>query len=187
VFTARYGLSVYIWFRLKFFSSYQYHSTIVPFTPSSTCFSYQKDKRTKLGIVKSKAIVFHKQCSIAQSDFHLGLQGLISFLLSQYVTVMYTNSTCYTVTSVSGRAMAQSVSCRLLTAEAWVRSRVSPYGICGGQSGTGTGFSPSSSVVRCQFHSTGAPLIGKMEKISSSFSLSSSQSCTRSLKAAVRP
>jgi hypothetical protein len=41
-----------------------------------------------------------------------------------------------------GRAMAQAVSRRPPTAEAWVRSRVSPCGICGGQSGTGTGFSP---------------------------------------------
>jgi hypothetical protein len=43
-----------------------------------------------------------------------------------------------------GRAMAQVVSRRPLTAEARVRSRVNPRGICGGQSGTGTGFSPSS-------------------------------------------
>jgi hypothetical protein len=46
------------------------------------------------------------------------------------------------VTFVVGRAMAQVVSHRPLTAEA----RVNPRGICGGQSGTGTDFSPSSSV-----------------------------------------
>jgi hypothetical protein len=60
-----------------------------------------------------------------------------------------------------GRTMAQAVSLRPLTAEARVRSRVSQCGICGGQSGNGTGFSPSISVFPCQFHSTGAPLQGK--------------------------
>jgi hypothetical protein len=55
--------------------------------------------------------------------------------------------------------MAQAVSRRPLTVEARVRSRVSPYEICGGQSGTGTGFSPITSVFPCQFNSTGAPLI----------------------------
>jgi hypothetical protein len=60
--------------------------------------------------------------------------------------------------------MAQAVSRRLLTAEARVRSRVSPFGICGGQSGNGTGFSPSTSVFPCQFHSTGAPLKCKSRK-----------------------
>jgi hypothetical protein len=60
--------------------------------------------------------------------------------------------------------MAQAVSRRPLTAEARVRSRVSTCGICGGQSGTGTGFSPSTSVFPCQFHSIGAPLQGKTEK-----------------------
>jgi hypothetical protein len=49
----------------------------------------------------------------------------------------------------SGHAMAQVVSRRPLTMEAWVRARVNPCGICGGQSGTGTGFSPSSSVLPC--------------------------------------
>ena len=38
--------------------------------------------------------------------------------------------------------MAQAVSRRPLTAEARVRSRVSPCVIFGGQSGTGTGFFP---------------------------------------------
>jgi hypothetical protein len=45
-----------------------------------------------------------------------------------------------------GRAMAQVVSRRPLTAEARVRARVNPCGICAGQSGTGTGF----AAFRCQ-------------------------------------
>jgi hypothetical protein len=39
---------------------------------------------------------------------------------------------------------AQVVSRRPLAAESRVRARVNPCGICGGQSGTGTGSSPSS-------------------------------------------
>jgi hypothetical protein len=63
-----------------------------------------------------------------------------------------------------GSVMAQAVSRRPPNAEAWIRYRVSPCGICGGQSGTGTGFSPSTSVFPCQYHSTGAPLLGKGQK-----------------------
>jgi hypothetical protein len=50
--------------------------------------------------------------------------------------------------------MAQAVNRRALTAESQVRARVNPFGVYGGQSGTGTGFSPSSSVFPCQNHST---------------------------------
>jgi hypothetical protein len=53
-----------------------------------------------------------------------------------------------------GHAMAQAVSCWPLTMEACVRAQVIPCGICGGLSGTGTGFAPSSSVLPCQYHST---------------------------------
>jgi hypothetical protein len=41
-----------------------------------------------------------------------------------------------------GCAMAQVVSRRPLTVEARVRDQDNPCGICGGQSGTGIGFSP---------------------------------------------
>jgi hypothetical protein len=61
--------------------------------------------------------------------------------------------------------MVQAVSRRPPTAKVRVQSRVSPCGICGGQSGIGTGFSPSTSVFPCQYHSTGAPLLGKGQKI----------------------
>jgi hypothetical protein len=44
-----------------------------------------------------------------------------------------------------GRAMAQVVSHRSLTAEARVHAKVSPCWICVGKSGTGTGYYPSSS------------------------------------------
>jgi hypothetical protein len=42
--------------------------------------------------------------------------------------------------------MAQAVNCWPVTAEALVRTRVTPCEICGGQSGTGTGFSHISAV-----------------------------------------
>jgi hypothetical protein len=51
----------------------------------------------------------------------------------------------------SGRAIIQAFSRQALTAEARVCARVNPYGICGGQSGNGTGFSPISSVFSCQY------------------------------------
>jgi hypothetical protein len=60
--------------------------------------------------------------------------------------------------------MAQAVSRRPPTAEARVRFRLAPCGICGEQSATGTGFAPNTSFIPWQFHSTGAPWLEKMKK-----------------------
>lgn len=46
--------------------------------------------------------------------------------------------------------MVEAVSHRPLTTETWVCAPVNPSGICGGHSGTGTRFSPSSSAFPCQ-------------------------------------
>ena len=51
----------------------------------------------------------------------------------------------------------QAVSRRTLRAQCPVRTRIIPCGICGGQSGTGTGFPPSTPVFPCHYHSTIAP------------------------------
>jgi hypothetical protein len=48
--------------------------------------------------------------------------------------------------SIAGRAMVEVISRRLLTAEARVLAWFSLCGICGGQSGTRTVFSPRSSL-----------------------------------------
>jgi hypothetical protein len=64
-----------------------------------------------------------------------------------------------------GRVMAQVVSRRPPTMEVRVRSRVSPSGVCGGQSGAGTGFSPSTSVSPVSFIPPIAPLLGKGQEI----------------------
>jgi len=48
--------------------------------------------------------------------------------------------------------MAQAVSRRPLSFKARTQCQTSPSGICGGQSGSGTGFSPSASGSSCHFH-----------------------------------
>jgi hypothetical protein len=58
------------------------------------------------------------------------------------------------INNLLGHAMAQAVSRQPLITEARVRAAIGPCGICGGQNGTGTGFSPSSSVFPCQYYST---------------------------------
>jgi hypothetical protein len=68
-------------------------------------------------------------------------------------TVLYPLGKLLPAPIVQSRATAQAVSRRPLTAESRVRAWVNPCGIWGGQIGTGTGFSHSSSGFPCQYHS----------------------------------
>jgi hypothetical protein len=88
-----------------------------------------------------------------------------------------------------GRTIVQAVSFWPLTAEARVRTRASPCGICGGQSGSRTGFSRSTSVFACQFHPTGAPLHVKTKTITIFITglHNKPQGCNTFLAAAVGP
>jgi hypothetical protein len=63
-----------------------------------------------------------------------------------------------------GRAMAQAVSRRPLTAAAWVRAQVNPVGFVVDKVALGQGLSPSSSVFPCQYHSTVNSTFPKIKK-----------------------
>ena len=58
--------------------------------------------------------------------------------------------------------MAQAVSHRPLTAQVRVRSQLIP----GENSGTETGFSPSTSALPCQYHSTNATYLSSSTRCS---------------------
>ena len=63
----------------------------------------------------------------------------------------------YKISRFEGRALTQAVSRRSFVAEAWVQSQASPCRVWGGQSGTATGFTPSTFIFPSQYHFTDAP------------------------------
>jgi hypothetical protein len=66
------------------------------------------------------------------------------------------------VSSLKGSAMAQVFNCWPVNTEPSAGSHTCPSEICGGQSGTVTGFSLSTSVVPCQYHSTRGIIVANL-------------------------
>jgi hypothetical protein len=131
----------------------------VPLSPS---YLIWMDLESTLGLLEF--ILFFCLSLSSFSDIYLFFLRVSFVSLSIHYLRRPDSYSCLKVLTVeAGRAMAQAVSRRPLTAKARVRCRVSPCEICG-QSDTGTGFSPSTSVFPCQFHSTGTPLHGKTKK-----------------------
>jgi hypothetical protein len=68
------------------------------------------------------------------------------FLNSIYLFIRsFIQSIIQLLSTFSGHSRAQAVRHRHLTAKARVRPQTSPWGICGGESGSGTGYSPCTS------------------------------------------
>ena len=92
----------------------------------------------------------------SSSDYHFKQAAVFSIVFLVDTGSVYRvvgTALLYTIeTNVSPQ-----VSRRPVTAGARVRSHVRPCEICGAQSDTGTGLSPSTSVFPCQYHSTNAP------------------------------
>jgi hypothetical protein len=135
----------------------------------SVCTSLVQGKAEKLGFKRNansaSVISLDVFPLVSHLSFNLGRKIFRSLYMMTYLLAPMNFRIMFRANAQLGRAMAQAVSRRPLTAEAWVRSWVSACGISGGQSGTGTGLSPSTSVFSCQFYSTGAPLLGKMKKL----------------------
>jgi hypothetical protein len=126
------------------------------FLHNSVCWS-------EINAIKSTHELIHWACiflCIRRRGSVNGRGVMVVILVLALIRVMALSYNC----SRYGRAMTQAVSRRPPTAETRVRSWVSPCGICGGRSGTGTSFSPSTSVFPCQYYSTGAPLKWKSRK-----------------------
>ena len=102
---------------------------------------YKNARHTQFQVAK-----FYLFCGIHIRALIVKIQEytLVGIFLNSIYLFIY--SFIQLLSTFSGRARAQVVSQRHLTAKAWVRTHASPWGICGGKSGTETGHSPSTSV-----------------------------------------
>jgi hypothetical protein len=85
------------------------------------------------------------------SHYNIGLAVRPACLIE---TVWFGSGFPHSLRQWLGCAMALVITGWPLTTEVWVHASVSPCGVCGGQSGTVTGYSLSSSVFPCQYYST---------------------------------
>jgi hypothetical protein len=79
--------------------------------------------------------------TVVQGIEHRALDNSLACSFLHLVQISFFNPK---TANLMGRTMVQVACRRCLSAEARVRARVSPCGTCGGQSGTGTGLTPSS-------------------------------------------
>jgi hypothetical protein len=100
---------------------------------------YQKDERAKSGNFRTNLYPPTWMC--------------LALLPCSSLSSLFLSLSSLFVFAFKDRAMAEAFSRRPLTGKARIRSQASPCEIYGGQSGAGTGFSPSSSVFRCQYDS----------------------------------
>jgi hypothetical protein len=146
-------LSVCCWTRLRVTGSIYEQCSVIYILRSS-----QSHELKQLKAVHNLLLLTHML--VLQSTANLGLfQDSSPLVLILYLSSPIFNALIFRSASIeSGHLIAGPPTHRVpsgsLTAESRVRAQVNPCRICCGQSGTDTGFSLSSLIISCKYHST---------------------------------